>query len=329
MRALQGLNCGGPGAGVLGVLVLLATSLPGLGVEPSLAPTALFSTGFEASEGYDAARPLRGQRGWLGEGSGGNGLVRDFFPGRGQQAFIGYAPPAPKDTQLTVWRPFNVPAPTPDRPVWKFSVWMQIVDSTNGEYDDFRWSAYNSEGNRLFSLDFDNASLAINYLLDDNQGFRDTGFVFSTEVIYQLEIWMNFARNNWQAVMNGQVVVEAQPITTTGARLDLADIGAVWVIRTPGRPGDNYLLFDDYQLTLEPTDHIPATLEILGLNERGEFELYLHAERNRTFSLDVTSDFKDWVSLGTNYLAEGYWYFKDTTAPRYPYSFYRAREILP
>lgn len=289
----------------------------------------LFYTGFEAAEGYDARRPLRGQKGWVGEGSGGNGLVRDFFANMGQQAFIGYAPPALKDEVLSVWRPFNVPAPTPQRPVWKFTVWMQIVDSTNGEYDDFRWSAYNTQGHRLFSLDFDNATLEINYLLDDGQGFRSTGFTFSTEVVYRLEIWMNFARNNWQAVMNGQVVVSSQPITTTGARLDLSDIGAVWALRTKGRPGDNYMLFDEYQLTIEPTDHIPATLEPVGLNARGEFELYLHAERNRTFALDVSTDLKEWVPLATNRLAEGVWFFTDTTAPGYPRSFYRAREVLP
>jgi hypothetical protein len=292
-------------------------------------PQVLFYSGFEAAEGYDAGKNLRGQQGWLGEGSGGNGLVRDFFEGLGQQAFVGYAPPAPKDEVLSVWRPFHVPAPAPDRPVWKFSVWMQVVDSTNGEYDDFRWSAYNTEGHRLFSLDFDNAALEINYLLDDDQGFRSTGFTFSTEVVYRLEIWLNFARNNWQAVMNGQVVVDAQPITTTGARLDLSDIGAVWALRTKGRPGDNYLLFDEYQLTIEPTDHIPATLELAGFNTRGEFELYLHAERHRTFALDVSADFKDWTPLATNRLAEGYWFFTDTTAPGYPVSFYRAREVLP
>ncbi len=308
-------------AGVLAVAPRLAAA--------TAAPEVLFYTGFEAAEGYDAGKTLRGQQGWLGEGSGGNGLVRDFFEGLGQQAFVGYAPPAPKDEVLSVWRPFNVPAPAPERPVWKFSVWMQIVDSTNGEYDDFRWSAYNTEGHRLFSLDFDNATLEINYLLDDGQGFRATGFTFSTEVIYRLEIWLNFARNNWQAVMNGQVVVDAQPITTTGARLDLSDIGAVWVLHTRGRPGDNYLLFDEYQLTIEPTDHLPATLELVGLNARGEFELYLHAERNRTFALDVSTDLKDWTPLATNRMAEGFWFFADTTAPGYPASFYRAREVLP
>jgi hypothetical protein len=295
-------------------------------------PVVLYSTGFERSEGYSTEAqelPLRGQKGWLGEGSGGNGIVTNFFEGAGQQAFIGFTPPALKDEVLSVWRPFNAPRPDPLKPVWKFSVWMQIVDSTNGQYDDFRWSAYNTEGRRLFTLDFENSSTEINYALDDTNGFLATGFTFNTEVIYQLEIWMNFARNNWQAVMNGQVIVNAQPITTTGARLDLSDIGAVWAVRRKGQAGDNYLLFDDYTLTIEPVDHIPATLELLGFNERGAFELFLHGERARRFSLDVTSDFVTWTSLGTNRLDAGSWYFLDTSAPDYDFGFYRAREIVP
>lgn len=314
------------------------TALPGAGAvwapattqsAAAAEPTVVFWTGFDAAEGYDVAKPLRGQQGWQGEGSGGNGLVTDFFEGWGQQAFIGYAPPAPKDDFLSLWRPLQAPAPTPEQPVWKFSVWMQIVDSTNGEYDDFRWRAFNSAGQRLFALDFQNATLDINYLLDDGAGFRSTGFTFDPDVIYLLEIWMNFARNNWQAVLNGQVVVDAQPITTTGARLDLGDVDAFWALRTKGAPGDNYLLFDEYIVTVEPTDHIPVTLELLGLNSRNEFELYVHAERDRRFALDATVNLVDWTPLATNRLSDGSWFFTDKSSAGSPLRFYRAREVLP
>jgi hypothetical protein len=304
---------------------------PAAAAQPPAAtePTVVFWTGFDAAEGYDPDLPLRGQLGWSGEGSGGNGLVTDFFEGWGQQAFLGYTPPAPKDDFLSLWRPLGAPTPTPAQPVWKFSVWMQIVDSTNGEYDDFRWRAFNSEGQRLFALDFQNATLDISFLLDDDAGFRPTGFTFDPDVIYLLEIWLNFARNNWQAVLNGQVVVDAQPITTTGARLDLGDIDAFWALRTKGAPGDNYLLFDEYSVTIEPTDHIPATIELLGLNTRNEFELYLHAERDRSFALETTVNLVDWTPLATNRLSEGYWFFTDKSSVGSPLRIYRAREVLP
>ncbi len=299
------------------------------GQGPSTEPVYVFWTGFDASEGYNLDRPLRGQQGWQAEGSGGNGLVADFFEGWGQQAFVGFNPPAAKDDVLSLWRPLQAPAPDPENPVWRFSVWMQVVDSTNGEYDDFRWRAFNTDGHRLFGIDFENSTLEINYLLDDDQGFRSTGFTFDPDVIYLLEIWMNFARNNWQAVLNGQVVVDSQPITTTGARLNLSDIDAHWALRTKGAPGDNYLLFDEYQVTIEPLDQIPATIEPVGLNDQGEFQLYLHGERGRKFSLDVTSDLTAWTSLGTNRLDEGYWFYTDKSSAGLSRSFYRAREVEP
>jgi hypothetical protein len=317
-------------AGVSWVVGLgLATGWGARGWAAVAEPQVVYWTGFEAAEGYQASRPLRGQAGWLGEGSGGNGLVDGFFEGWGQQAYIGYGPPAPKDDFLSLWRPLEAPTPSPERPVWKFSVWMQIVDSTNGEYDDFRWRAFNSEGQRLFALDFQNATLDISYGLDDGQGFRPTGFTFDPDVIYLLEVWMNFARNNWQAVLNGQVVVDAQPITTTGARLDLGDVDVSWALRTKGAPGDNYLLFDEYLVTIEPTDHIPTTIEPVGLNQRREFELYLHGERGRRFALEATADLRNWIPLATNRLDQGYWFFTDKTSPGQQQRFYRAREVLP
>ena len=45
---------------------------------------------------------------------------------------------------------------------------MMIVDSTNAQSDDFRWAVYNSEVQRLVTLDFDNETRNINYALDDN-----------------------------------------------------------------------------------------------------------------------------------------------------------------
>jgi len=118
-------------------------------------------------------------------------------------------------------------------------------------------------------------------------------------------------------------------MTTTGARLDLSDLDAHWAVRTKGAPGDNYLLFDEYQGDHRTHRTHPATIEPVGLNSKGEFELYLHGERGRRFSLDVTTDFRQWTSLGTKRLDEGYWFFTDTTSPGRPAASYRAREWHP
>lgn len=292
----------------------------------------IFRTGFEVAEGYtdaDLLEPLRGQVGWVGEGSGGTGLVWDFFAGHGQQAYIGFLAPAPKDGGLSLWRPLELPDPDPARPVWRFSTLMQVVDSTNGEYDDFRWSAYNKDGGRLFTVSFDNATTDIRFALDSDEAFTASGFTFSNDAIYWLDVLMNFGRNNWTAMLNGFVVVDSRPLTTGDLALNLGDFGPVWTLTRQGNAGDNFLLFDEYEVRVEPGLTIPPTLELLGLNAAREFELYLHGERGLDYSIDVSSDLRTWTSLGTNHLADGFLYFVDTTASGFPASFYRAREVAP
>ncbi len=302
----------------------------------STTSSVIYQTGFEIAEGYYSDTPLRGQMGWEGFGSGGNGLVTDFFEGYGQQAFVGFTPPAPKDDYLNVWHPTDFVPPHVSPPIVKFSVLMQIVDSTNGEYDDFRWSVYNttqvgSPAARLFTLDFDNSSAEIFYALDDvNAGFKSTGFRFSNDEIYELNLFMDFARNTWVATLNGVVVVDSQPITTINSRLDLGDVDAVWAFRKKGAVGDNYMLFDEYLITAEAVSSIPPVIETVGRRQDGQFELLIHGERGLTYAVDVTSDFKTWETLrNVTLTSSGVFDFLDGTALDYDFSFYRVRQVPP
>lgn len=290
----------------------------------------VYYTGFEQAEGYNACCELRGQQGWIAEGSGGNGFVEDFFEGYGQQAFVGFTAPAPKDRSLSVWRPLHKPAPQAGESIVKFTVLMQVKDPWpgNGKYDDFYWSAYNSDGKRLFSVDFDNWNGEILYDLDDVPGYQPTGFTFSNDAVYWLDVFMNFRRNTWMATLNGVVIVDSQPITTkTDVRLDLSDMDAVWSLRTQGSPGENYLLFDEYTVTVEPGETIPPSLELVGVRPDGQFELIVHGERGLEYALEVTEDFATWELLATRRLDDGFWLYLDNTAPNYAHSFYRVREV--
>ncbi|MCD6050785.1 MAG: hypothetical protein K0Q55_2188, partial [Verrucomicrobia bacterium] len=63
---------------------------------PAAEPTVLFSTGFEAAEGYNLNANLAGQKGWEGDGDDStfwNGLLDQAFEGLGQQAYIGFDVP--------------------------------------------------------------------------------------------------------------------------------------------------------------------------------------------------------------------------------------------
>ena len=77
-------------------------------------PLVLDETGFEVSEGYAYAEEALapGTRGRMVRGGFGRqrGAVR-LLSGSGEQAYIGYAPPAPRERVLSVWRPVEVAAP--------------------------------------------------------------------------------------------------------------------------------------------------------------------------------------------------------------------------
>lgn len=227
---------------------------------PTTAPQVIYETGFEAAQGFNMSFPLAGQGGWQGYGSGGNGITSGFFPGSAQQAVLGYTPPDWGDDSLFLWHPLNFTPQTSSRPVVRFSVTMGIVDSFNYEYDEFEWSVYNIDGQRLFTLGFDNSNLGIYYRLDDGNGdqYVEDAY-FEDDTIYGLEITMDFARNRWIASLNGESMEAEQPITTTGAVLNLGDVDASWLPTYSDYPGDNYLIFDDYRLTAEPSE-LPVTV---------------------------------------------------------------------
>jgi len=285
----------------------------------SAQPLILYETGFERFEGFSADQDLVGQGNWIGlatdlEGKptvlAGNGVLSEPVPGfQGQYAYIGYDAPQ-RAADFNIWRPVNLRPTGQPLPLIRFQVSFQINDSTEQAkfYDDFRWSVYSVAEHRLFSLDFDNDSLGVNYILDDARGDQPppivpTGFTFEHGEPYDLEMDLNFQRNLWTARINGVVVVNAQPITSSGAALTLGDVDAVWVIRTPGSPGDNYMIFDDYRISVLPLSDIPPTLEPVGLLNNGAFVVRVFGEPGVTYRLEAStltaSGPSSWTAVAT------------------------------
>jgi hypothetical protein len=290
------------------------------------APVVVFQTGFEISEGYQEGI-LSGQKGWVAYGTGGNGIVSGFFEGSGQQAYVGFNPPTNIEDLLNVWKPIDYAPLVVGRPIVRFSVHMEIVDSTNGEYDNFRWSAYNTNGARLFSLDFDNYFGTISYGLDDTNGLVETGFNFSNDGGYDLVITMNFAQNRWTAELNDTVVVNAKPITTTGAALNFGDMDAVWAIFNPQAPGDNFMVFDDYRVTADTVTVIPPRLEAVTRLNDGRFLLRVNGEPGVNYVIEASTNLGSWVPLDTRTgpTPGGVFEYLDGTAGDADMRFYRVR----
>lgn len=219
--------------------------------QPALEPLTVYSANFGTAQGYDRSLSLAGQQGWLQTGTGGNGIRTNIFTSSLSQAYIGDS----GGNNLQLERPFNYTPDLATRPIVRFSVKMQVFDSTNFQYDHFRWRFYNQSSQRLFSIDFNNADFSIATVLDGaaaTNNFSTTAFDNFTA--YTLSVIMDFSSNRWSAFLDERVIVANQPITTTGAALNLRSVAVAWVQNSALSPGDNYLVFDDYVLTAEAAD---------------------------------------------------------------------------
>lgn len=299
----------------------------------------IYSTGFEANEGFNRNFPITGQGNWEGlvNGTsgplvinGGNGLVEgDFFdePGR-QLAFIGFSLPDSVETVefFNLYHTVTITNFPDNAPIIHFDVAMEIADSTNNERDVFGWVAYNANDDGLFSLDFDNQTKLIFYVLDDGKGAIGTGFNFDYDRIYDLRITMNFHRNLWCAIMNETVIVNNQPITTKDAELTFSSINAVWAISAPGRPGDNYMFFDNYSITRAGPPRIAPRVNIQGVLSDGKCVLRVFGELDAEYQIEASSDLNNWTSIkiGRTSADEGILDFVDDKAPGFIARFYRA-----
>jgi hypothetical protein len=315
----------------IGVLAVVLVSV--LGFNFSRAATNLYSTQFETAEGYDENLDLVGQLGWTSGNTGTiwNGLTEGFIAGQGQHAYIGFA--APTNTpDLFVWQPINFDPLAAGLPIVKFSVQMQIVEDTPEmeNFDDFRWSVYNTQGHRLFSLDFDNLFLDVNYLLDGTNELFLTGIRFTNEVTYTLAVTMNFASNRWSATVNSTVIATNQLITTVNAPLNLGDVDAVWSIYDTNAPGDNYMVFDNYQITAESITvppPPPSQIRFLSRTSEGWALLRVFGQAGSRWSVDATTNFTHWTALTTNTVTGASFDHVDMTATGLAGRFYRARFV--
>jgi hypothetical protein len=278
----------------------------------------IYQTGFEVTEGYTTNLDLVGQKGWRGAGSGGNGVVSGLFPGKGQQAYVGFTSPATNDTSLFVYQPINK-----NLPQVQFSVTMAILDSTTTNRDDFYWSVYNQQGQPLFTLDFDNYDLRCYYYLDNTNGPTWSGVTFTNGGAYQLRVAMDFISNRWSATLGGAAVATNQPLTTAGAALNLGDVDAAWVVFDPKAPGDNFMVFDDYLISATAP---PPQLALLAMSN-GVPGLRVTGLADSHFAVEGSADLVSWLALSTNVATGGSFDYVGDAAVGLPQRFYRARWV--
>jgi hypothetical protein len=293
------------------------------------APTNIFLTQFETAQGYNSLFDLAGQNSWTKFGSGGNGLVANFFQGQGQQAYVGFDAPTPGDTTLFLWRPVNFSPIASGLALVKFTTLMSIEDSTTNRpyYDFFQWSVFNISGDRLFTVDFDNFSTNISYALDGTNLFVNTGVKFAPGTAYTLTILMNFASNRWSATLDSALIATNLPMTTTGLELTLGDVDAVWDLFDVDFPGNNYMLFDNYAITAEALTPPRPRVTLVSRNSNGQTLVRLNGLNGSRFAIEASTNFVNWTALTTNRVMTGSFDHLDTGAAALTRRLYRGRWV--
>lgn len=285
----------------------------------------IYSTTFE---GYAEEFTLVGQENWQGEGVGGNGFTTGFIDPAGLEAFIGFAPPFESAGYISLWRPVPFNPIQSGLPVVVFKALVRFEDSSteNGPFDTFRWSIYNQASVRLFSLVFDNNTLKISSLPDDAEaGLQGSGFSFEHNVVYELEIEMDFQANLWSVRMNGDLVIASRQITTIGLPRNLGDIATEWIFSDPQNPGDNFMVFDDYTVIARAfASPVGPTLTPISRLPNGAFLLRLDGSPGATYIIEGSSDLVEWSEVARRQATEGTFELLDSSAIGKDRRYYRA-----
>ncbi len=298
-----------------------------LGASCCAADNVLYSTQFESAEGYNPKLELAGQQGWVSYGadSGGNGFTTNFFGS--QAAYVGRTPLKPPGEFLNVWRPINYTPAQGESFMATFTVDMAIADSSNKNWDDFYWSVYNVQGDRLFTIDFDNYGLSVYYVLGGTNYFVPTQLSFSNGIPCTLAIDMDFSSNRWDASLSGHLLATNQPITMTNAPLDLGDVDAVWALYNVNAPGNNYMAFDNYKISTAPVQGPPPRLSVLAYAQGSPAALRVRGISGAHCAIEASTNLVDWLPIRTNIVSGGYFDFIDTSASQFSRRFYRARQV--
>jgi hypothetical protein len=204
------------------------------------------------------------------------GVDPAIVPGLGQTAFIGFNNPTFGTTSAlySAFRPTPFTPPLTGNsgsPILKFSATIGLTKSkdTLALYNDtFKIGIYNNgslnDGNGrspLGTIEFptylSNATTNGTIQRGDGAGTaEDTGVLMIYGEALELIVVVNFQTNRWTASLGGSpLFVDAvflDPALVSTRPRTLGMVAAQWAPFTPSRPGNNWMLFDDWNISMQP-----------------------------------------------------------------------------
>jgi len=209
-----------------------------------------------------------GTGGWLSNDvtSGAQGIIANPvgdlpIPKAG---YIGFDRPSNRFT--AVYRNFNHDPVASGLPIINFESLLGVQDSTNGFRDRFHLSFYNSAGDFLAGITFDNTTGFIRR--DNGSAVTSTGIKFlvgdpilGLAALQILDVRIDLVKNVWSAEIDGIPLFSGVPFTATGKSRTLGAVAAEWEVAasSTASAGNNWLLVADWLVAALPAEPFAIT----------------------------------------------------------------------
>jgi hypothetical protein len=157
--------------------------------------------------------------------------------------------------------------------------------------------------------------------------YQNTGEFYDDTTPYKLTVTMDFALNRWSASLDSTVLVASQPITSTNYALTLGNVDADWVIGNASAPGNDFMVFDEYQVAAAPAPAVAPgpSLQLESWSAQSGTQLRLAGQPGINYALEASTDLHTWTQVASLSSPNGVSEFTDTTASNLNLRFYRAR----
>jgi hypothetical protein len=332
----------------------------------------LYYTGFEnfpPGNNTIAGTGSGGTDGWTGSVahltlnlSGIDTEADHLVAGIGNAAFIGGNPDVlglAVSRTVSLRRPIDADPVALGQDVLQFRVNVGIKDSTdsglNTRRDNFEFAFYNQDGQLTGFVQFDNSTLdsgtdsPVRTVLRSSYNTAvsrwdkaSTGAVFYHGVLMELVVRINYRTNRWSALLDGvEVFYDEEFYSGPNAR----NLGVVAVqmqivgtgLGTPGQigpaPGDNYMLFDDFAVRIDPVPAVVIT-DFSRDAISGAVQLRWWSEALYRYQVQYSDNLTGWKSdlPGSNLTAANTGFspvFTDLSAAGKAKRFYRVLRAMP
>lgn len=244
---------------------------------------------------------LVGSGGWLGASTGTTngwtgvqGIDQDVEPGVGRSAFLGYYRPPLNTTFVSVYRPVTYAPLTTGNPIVTFYTVFGIADSTNGFRDNFYISFYNQQRQLLAALNFDNTAAGYGTYRMEGSAYHSTSSTFQRDNLAELTVTINCETNRWTAQIGAVPLFEDQVFNATGLARTLGNVAVEWEITAAAFPGNNWMLFDDFTVTVQPAS-TPAVTSLTRKTD-GTADLSWPVEPGYNYQVQYSPNLVDWFT---------------------------------